>query len=397
MMQRRCTKKKAVHFVSRFFLCCFAFMLKIIINNQICAESEKMAFVMSGEGWPTTYTDIQCLLDYYPEEQEVMLELHSCGGDTTEGWAIYDALRASGRTIHAKVVGECASMATVLFLAAPKERRSIAKHGRMLIHSPYFPDAGVVSRKNIGTLQATLEEEHTKMLDVYEERTETNREVLESQMNDGGWFDAERAVELGFAGFIAPELSASTQNKMKKKSKGLKAALEAFVAALSRTSALTFTTKDGLELEVDKEEGDIEVGDAAEPDGEFELEDGRTVIVKDGVVVEIKQTEEEKQPEEEAPEVTAEEEVPEANAEEIDELKKQIEELKKENEDLKKQLEEKEEIVAAVEALGGKSFLAQQTSKQKTFARQEAKKRTAEEDPFAAVLAAKREAMKKKK
>lgn len=395
-MQQRCIKNLAVHFVSRFFLCCFAAMLKIIINNQIVPESEKTAFIMSGEGWPTSFTDVQALLDFYPEEQEVMLELHSCGGDTTEGWAIYDALRASGRTIHAKVVGECASMATVLFLAAPKERRSIAKHGKMLIHSPYFPDAGVVSRKNIGTLQATLEEEHKKMLDVYEERTETNREELESQMNDGGWFDAERAVELGFAGFIAPELSASIQNKMKKKSKGLKAAVEAFVAALSRTSALTFTTKDGLELEVDKEEGDIEVGDAAEPDGEFELEDGRTVIVKDGVVVEIKQTEEEEQPEEETPDVAAEEE-PETNAEEIDELKKQIEELKQENEDLKKQLDEKEEIVAAVESLGGKSFLAQQTSKQQTFARQDAKKRKAEEDPFAAVLAAKREAMKKKK
>lgn len=395
-MQQRCIKNLAVHFVSRFFLCCFAVMLKIIINNQIVPESEKMAFIMSGEGWPTSFTDVQALLDYYPEEQDVMLELHSCGGDTTEGWAIYDALRASGRTIHAKVVGECASMATVLFLAAPKERRSIAKHGKMLIHSPYFPDAGVVSRRNIGALQATLEEEHKKMLDVYEERTETNREELESQMNDGGWFDAERAVELGFAGFIAPELSASTKNKMKKKNKGLKAAVEAFVAALSRTSALTFTTKDGMELEVDKEEGDIEVGDAAEPDGEFELEDGRTVIVKDGVVVEIKQAEEEETPEEETPEVTAEEE-PETNAEEIDELKKQLEELKQENEDLKKQLEEKDEIVAAVEALGGKSFLAQQTSKQQTFARQDAKKRKMEEDPFAAVLAAKREAMKKKK
>ena len=350
-----------------------------------------MAYVMSGEGFPTTYTDISQLLDYYPDEEEIMLELHSCGGDTTEGWAIYDALRASGRTIHAKVVGECASMATILFLSAPKERRSIAKHGKMLIHSPYFPDAGEVTRSNIDSLKVMLEEEHNKMLDTYVERTGMDRETLETQMNNGGWFDADKAVELGFAGFVAPELSAQVKTKNMKKNK-LKAAFEALVQAFN-TSALTFITKDGRELELEKEEGDIEVGDVAEPDGEFELEDGRIITVKDGVVVDIKQAEEE-QPAEEEPETEAVEEP----AEDVEELKKHIEELKKENEELKKQLEEKEEVVAAVDALGGKKFLAQQSSKQLTIARKATDKKKAEEDnPFAAILAAKREALKKKK
>lgn len=373
-------------------------MLKIVINNQIAPDSEKMAYIMSGEGFPTSYTDIQSLLDYFPDEQEVMLELHSCGGDTTEGWAIYDALRASGRTIHAKVVGECASMATIIFLAAPKERRSIAKHGRMLIHSPYFPDAGAVTRDNIGALQATLEEEHNKMLNEYIARTGTDKETLEAQMSAGGWFDADRAVALGFAGFVAPELSASTQTKKEMKKNKLKAALEAFCAAFASTSAMTFTTKDGMELEVEREEGEIEVGDPATPDGEFILEDGRTVIVKDGVIVDIKEAEPE-EPEEETPETEAvEEETTEEPAEDVEELKKQIEELKKENEELKKQLEENEEVVAAVNALGGKKFLAQQTSAQLAVARKAvAKQKVEEENPFASIVAAKREALKNKK
>lgn len=380
-------------------VCHFLEMLKIVINNQIAPDSEKMAYIMSGEGFPTSYTDIQSLLDYFPGEQEIMLELHSCGGDTTEGWAIYDALRASGRTIHAKVVGECASMATIIYLAAPKERRSIAKHGKMLIHSPYFPEAGVVNRHNIGALQAVLEEEHTKMLDEYVLRTEAPREELESQMNNGGWFDAERAVELGFAGFIAPELSAvePKQDKKQMKKNKLKAVFDAFCAALNHTSAsLTFITKDGQELEVDKEEGDIEVGDPAEPDGEFTLEDGRTIIVKDGVVVDIKQEE----PEEEQPVETPETEgaEPEEPAEDVEKLKQENEELKKEIEELKKKLAEQEEVVAAVDALGGKSFLSQVTSEQLAVARKAvAKKREEETNPFAAIVAKKREEQKNKK
>ena len=377
----------------------FLEMLKIVINNQIAPESEKMAYIMSGEGFPTSYTDIQSLLDYFPDEQEIMLELHSCGGDTTEGWAIYDALRASGRTIHAKVVGECASMATIIYLAAPKERRSIAKHGKMLIHSPYFPEAGVVNRHNIGALQAVLEEEHAKMLDEYVLRTEAPREELESQMNNGGWFDAERAVELGFAGFIAPELSAveHKQDKKQMKKNKLKAVFDAFCAALNHTSAsLTFITKDGQELEVDKEEGDIEVGDQAEPDGEFTLEDGRIIIVKDGVVVEIKQEE----PEEEQPAETPETEgaEPEEPAEDVEKLKQENEDLKKEIEELKKKLAEQEEVVAAVDALGGKSFLSQVTSEQLAVARKAvAKKREEDANPFAAIVAKKREEQKNKK
>lgn len=377
-------------------------MLKIIINSHIAPESDKMAYFMSGGDISTSYTDVQSLLDYFPDEQEVMIELHSCGGDTTEGWAIYDALRASGRTIHTKVVGVCGSMATILALSAPKERRSIAKHGQMLIHSPYFTNAGEVTLGNIDALKATLLEEHNKMLDVYVERTGTDRNILESQMKNGGWFDADKAIELGFAGFVAPELSASIkQTKKQMKKNRLKQAMEAFVSALTRTSAMTFITKDGMELEVEREEGEIEVGDQAEPDGEFILEDGRTVVVKDGVIVEIKEAEQEpaEEPATEAEEEPTEdaENTAEDTNEEVEDLKKQLEELKQENKELKKQLEEQKEIVSAVEALGGKKFLAKQTSEQVTVARIVTKKQAVEDNnPYAKILAEKREALRKK-
>lgn len=370
-------------------------MLKIIINNYIASESEKMAFIMNGEGYQTSYYDVQGMLDYFPEEQEVLVELHSCGGDTTEGWAIYDALRASGRTIYTKVVGECASMATVIFLAAPKERRTIAKHAKMLIHSPYFPDAGVVHRGNIGALSAALEEEHNKMLNVYIERTGMDKETLEAQMEQGGWFDAEKAVELGFAGAIEPELSASvnSNNKFKSMKKGkFVAEVEKFLAELGiKTSAVVLTTKDGGEIEVDRDDNNVEVGDKAKPDGEFELSDGRIIIVKDGEVIEIKEAEEDVEEPEETPEVTAEE------SEEVQKLKDENEQLKKVIEELKKQLSEQEEVVAAVASLGGKKWLAAQTSEQPGFVRQQAKKVKEENNPYAEILAAKRNSIKNRK
>lgn len=52
---------------------------------------------------------------------------------------------------------------------------------------------------------------------------------------------------------------------------------------------MVITTSTGDELTVEREEGEIQVGDPASPDGEHVLEDGRTVVVTDGVITEIKE------------------------------------------------------------------------------------------------------------
>ena len=54
---------------------------------------------------------------------------------------------------------------------------------------------------------------------------------------------------------------------------------------------LVLTTSTGDELNVEREEGEIQVGDPASPDGEHVLEDGRTVVVTDGVITEIREAE----------------------------------------------------------------------------------------------------------
>ena len=98
--------------------------------------------------------------------------------------------------------------------------------------------------------------------------------------------------------------------------------------------ALTLTTSTGEELTVEREEGDIQVGDPASPDGEHVLEDGRTVVVQDGVITEIRKP---------------------SSDEDVEALKAQIEELKAENAELKKNAKTEDEIsvLAEVEKAGG--------------------------------------------
>ena len=73
-------------------------MAKLFINKDIAADSEKIGYWLSCDDC-VSYNDVQSFLDFYKDDSRIDVELHSCGGSCIEGYAIYDALRASGKEI----------------------------------------------------------------------------------------------------------------------------------------------------------------------------------------------------------------------------------------------------------------------------------------------------------
>jgi len=332
-------------------------MAKLYINKDIASDESKMAYWLSGDDC-ITYNDIQAFLDTIGDDNRVDVEIHSCGGNCIEGYAIYDALRVSGKEISCTVVGTCASMATIILLAAPLERRAMYQNARLLIHNPFIPELGKATIETLNSALNSLNIEKEKMLNIYMERTGKSREELEAQMATDDWFDSARAIELGFVSFVVPAASASVSNninqsKMSEKKTSVAEAFKMLGVALGivkedatastgqpEVVSLTITTVTGTELVVEREEGEPQVGDAATPDGEHVLEDARTIIVEDGVITDIK---------------TAEEEVIEEEVDETQALKDEIETLKAEIETLKSaaKSDEDADILAKVKEAGG--------------------------------------------
>lgn len=328
-------------------------MAKLFINKDIASDADKMKYWLSGED-SISFSDIQYFMDWMPsDDNRIDVEIHSCGGDCTEGYAIYDALRASGKEISCKVVGTCASMATVILLAAPAERRTAYEHASLCIHNPYADGAllkGKVTPERLESIASDLRAEKEKMLSLYVERTGQEREVLEAQMESDSWFTPGKAIELGFISSIVPAISAKKEvinqnsivmGKTEKEVKVQSSLLDRLLRKCGYAKiedvpavALTLTTSTGEELTVEREEGDIQVGDPASPDGEHVLEDGRTVVVQDGVITEIREP---------------------SSDEDVEALKAQVEELKAENAKLKKNAKTEDEIsvLAEVEKAGG--------------------------------------------
>ena len=57
--------------------------------------------------------------------------------------------------------------------------------------------------------------------------------------------------------------------------------------AKEEPKAMELNTADGQTLTVEREEGDPQVGDKASPDGTFEMPDGKTIVVENGVITDI--------------------------------------------------------------------------------------------------------------
>lgn len=324
-----------------------------IYSPIVNEENKAMTLFFSGvEG--VSFQDIDEFISSIPENDNLIdMRLHCAGGDVIEGWAMVDKLRATGKEIRATIEGQCASMATVLLCAAPKENRRAYPHAQILIHDPYIPEytlADAYRAEDLEKIAADLRANTEKILDFYVERTGANREELAALMKDDKWIDTAEAQRLGFISEIIPPASAyagkgaaawpnNNQNKTSMKNeKTMQAAMKRLAALMgfnvtpAQIVAYELDTESGETITIDKPEGEAPaVGDNASPDGEHKMPDGTTIIIEDGIITEIRTAEEQGG------------EGPEPVAEGEDEKDVRIAELEAENAELKERIAELEQ------------------------------------------------------
>ena len=341
--------------------------LKIYDDIVASQEQEQREFLMMSRG--VSFADIDDFIASIPaDDDSIEMFIHSRGGSVSEGWAIIDKLRATGKTISATIDGTCASMAVTLYLAA--SIRKAHEHAVIHIHNPYIPGESLMcERLNASTLagMATdMSAESDKMAAWYAERTGTDIATIKAIMDEDRDMAMDEAVALGFVQEVLPPVSASIaktkpnnimndkQNKMGVLSAlanflGIKVALEE-----DKAQAMVLMTNEGVELTVERNDGeDIEVGDKASPDGEHTLDDGTVVVVADGVITEIRPAEELTE------EPTEETEEGKCGDDEKKALEERIAELEAENAELKaaQKTDEEQHILSRVQKAGGMAWL----------------------------------------
>ena len=319
-------------------------MAKLKIYSDIVDEECK-AFMAFGGLSGLSFLDIDKFIASIPEDDgEINLTINCRGGMTDQALAMYDALRATGKTISAEVIGECSSSATLLLLSARKDLRKAHPNASILIHNPYICGFVEGDAKRIGNIAESLEDVRNQFLDIYVERTGADREVLSAMMDEDKPMNVAKAIELGF---ISEEiLPISAQNKTPKIVDKMSIKEKIFLA-LAKVFGMSLETADGKTLELEKESGEPVVGDkVTSEDGEYLMPDGSTIVVESGVISEIRpaevvveETEGERGEENEDPDLKEDEVESEKDAE-IDRLKAEIAEKDAEIDRLRQELED---------------------------------------------------------
>ena len=296
-------------------------MAKLRIYNDIDSQDNKFWYQWWGSDC-VCFQDIDAFAASIPKDDDTIdMRIFCNGGSVVEGWAIYDRLRQSGKKISCTVEGKAASMATIIMLAAPKESRKAYENAAFLLHNPWVPGWCLGDQLNAKDLKNQSEEMQMwqdKMVDAYVERCECDREEIQALMDKDIFISTSEALRLGLISSTVAPISASAskrnienfinskqQNPMEKKTEVKASLLDKILAKLgvktleeaeqavaepqakAEPKAMELNTADGQTLTVEREEGDPQVGDKASPDGTFEMPDGKTIVVEDGVITDI--------------------------------------------------------------------------------------------------------------
>ncbi len=140
-----------------------------------------------------TDTDVKALLDQM--EGDVTVRINSPGGSVFDGFAIYNLLKQHDGEIHVKIDALAASAASVIAMAG--DSIEMADNSLMMIHEPWSMALGDSSEMR--KTAELLDKIRDSIVTTYKSKTDLSDDEIKQMMVDETWFNADEAIESGFA------------------------------------------------------------------------------------------------------------------------------------------------------------------------------------------------------
>jgi ATP-dependent protease ClpP protease subunit len=271
------------------------------------------------------------LKEISPKNDSYIVHIHSPGGDVFEGYAIYNAIKNTGKNITVQIEGVCASIATLI--AAAGSKIIMNAKSQFMVHNPKITSVSG-DHKDLRNVAAQLERIKTQLIESWLGRTSLTVQQLSDMYDNETWLTPEQAKDLGFVDEVQEVLKAvaSADFKYYKHMEDKKTILTSIRKLFNQLfdeepKNMTDTLSDGKVIVIQAEDGDwkgkkvtFEDGSAL-PAGEHTLASGRVITVDEsGTIASVKEPEAKT---EEEPENTEDMKVKEEN----EQLKARIKEL----------------------------------------------------------------------
>ncbi|HWA87822.1 MAG TPA: ATP-dependent Clp protease proteolytic subunit [Opitutus sp.] len=131
--------------------------------------------------------------------KEITFYINSPGGSVTAGMAIYDTMKLISSPITVVVTGMAASMGSILLSGAPKGRRLIYPHARVLIHQPLISGRMVGPATDINIQAKEMEKLRKEMNQILADASGQPLERINQDTDRDFYLDAKEAIAYGLA------------------------------------------------------------------------------------------------------------------------------------------------------------------------------------------------------
>jgi ATP-dependent Clp protease protease subunit len=130
-------------------------------------------------------------------DRAISFYINSPGGSVTAGMSIYDTMQFIKCPVHTIVMGQAASMGSLLASAGEKGHRLILPNARHMIHQPLGGASGQATDVEIQARELLRWKE--VLTNIYVRHTGKTFDVLKADMERDNFMTAEQAVAYGLA------------------------------------------------------------------------------------------------------------------------------------------------------------------------------------------------------
>lgn len=230
------------------------------------------------------------------KDNDIQFDISSMGGDLAAGLTIHDLIKTHSKRTIANIVGLTASAGTVIAMGC--DSVIMSDNALFLIHNGWQEMTGNVY--DFQKAASDLMKMDAIMVKIYREKTGLEDNKIKDLMKASDWLSPYEAEQYGFIDQIkksgvkiaASVLLASAKSKINKQ---LLIKLEQkmknpFKAKAEVMNILALKGEQNLLINAEEIAAGVEVaplGAMTLEDGEFELADGRKILVAGGVITEV--------------------------------------------------------------------------------------------------------------
>jgi ATP-dependent Clp protease protease subunit len=138
--------------------------------------------------------------------KEIFFYINTPGGSITAGMAVYDTMKLVTSPITVIVTGMAASMGSILLSGAPKGRRLLYPHSRVLIHQPLISGRMVGPATDINIQAKEMEKIRAELNQILANASGQPLENINRDTDRDFYLNAQEAIAYGLADRIVDKV-----------------------------------------------------------------------------------------------------------------------------------------------------------------------------------------------